>query len=209
MHFRSFIALTLALVVCINPLQAEDTLASVMQRMQPKTAVQIAYQETRYLELLQEPWKATGFLYALAPDILVKEQQIPVREIMGASNGKLFYYDPINDVRHRGTMESNDPLSLNIAAFKALVTGNRQLLEKMYQIDFYTDPSQWTLALTGHGNKNTTVKIIVTGPIGQAANKIVVHQPDGDRSDFILAEAVRDKHLHDMIRQLKQELMGD
>lgn len=37
----------------------------------------------------------------------------------------------------------------------------------------------------------------------------MVHQPDGDRSEFILAEAARGDYLKDTIRQLNQELLGD
>ena len=177
--------------------------------MQAESAVKIAYQETRYLELMREPWRATGFLYALAPDVLVKEQRTPVREIMGASGDKMFYYDPANDVRHRGVMESDDPLSLNVAAFKALVTGDRQLLEKTYRIDFSSNRGQWTLTLIGHGDNEATVKIIVTGLAGQQANKIMVHQPDGDRNEFTLVEVARGDRLKDTIRQLNQELLGD
>lgn len=201
--------LALAFIACIKPVHSEDTLASVMQRMRPESAVRIAYRETRFLELMREPWQATGFLYALAPDVLVKEQQTPVREVMGASRDQMYYFDPARDVRRHREMDSDDPLSLNVAAFKALVTGDRQLLGKMYRFEFCSNPEQWTLTLTGHKVKKPTVKIIVTGSAGQQANKIVVQQPDGDRSEFILTEAVRGEHLKDSIRQLNQELIGE
>ncbi len=184
----------------------EDTLATVMQRMQPKSAVKIAYQETRYLQLLEKPWKASGYLYALVPDVLVKEQQIPVREIMGASGNQMVYYDPVNDVRNRGEMASDDPLSLNVAAFKALVTGDLALLEKMYRVAFSANPQQWQLILTSHEHIDTSIKVIITGPAGQQAQKIVVHQPDGDRNEFILTEVARGEQLKATIEQLNQEL---
>ena len=209
MLFRFSLILGLALYVFAIPVYAEDTLATVMKNMQLESAVQIAYQETRYLELMQEPWQATGFMYALSPDILVKEQRTPVREIMGASGDEMFYYNPINDVRHRGVIEIDDALSLNVAAFKALITGDRQLLEKIYQIDFSSKREQWRLTLIGHWDNEVTVKIIVTGLAGQPANKIVVHQPDGDRSEFILAEAARGDYLKDTVQQLNRELLGD
>ena len=172
MVFRFLLVMGLAFLVFAQPVYAEDTLTTVMKSMQLQSAVKIAYRETRYLELMREPWQATGFLYAMVPDVLVKEQQTPVREIMGASGEKMFYYDPINDVRHRGVMENDDALSLNVAAFKALVTGDRRLLEQMYRIDFSSNQEVWTLILNGHGDNDATVKIIVTGFAGQQANKI-------------------------------------
>ena len=192
-----------------KPAHSVDTLVKVMQRMKPESAVKIAYQEIRYLELMQEPWQATGFMYALAPDLLVKEQQTPALEIMGASGDKMYYYDPVNNVRHSGEMANDDPLSLNVAAFKALVTGDRQLLEKMYRIAFSANPEQWTLTLTDYEDNDASIKIIITGPAGRQANKIAVHQADGDHSEFILTEAARGDHLNDTIRQLNQQLLGE
>jgi len=176
--------------------------------MQPEFAVKTAYQETRYLELMQKPWHASGFLYALPPDVLVKEQLSPVREIMGATGDKMFYYDPVNDIRHHGVMERDDPLSLNVAAFKALVTGDKKLLVEMYQVGFRSGTEQWTLTLTGHEENDTTIKIIVTGSTGRQANKIIMYQPDGDRNEFILTEAARGAHLKKRIQELNQELLG-
>ena len=100
----------LTVISFAKPVLSDDTLATVIQRMQPESAIKIAYQETRYLELMEQPWKASGYLYALAPDVLIKEQQQPVREIMGANDDKMFYYDPVNDVRHHGLMTPDDPI---------------------------------------------------------------------------------------------------
>ena len=205
---RGSAILCLTFIAFIKPVSSEDTQAAVIQRMQPEFAVKIAYQETRYLELMQKPWLASGFLYALPPDVLVKEQLTPVREIMGANGDKMFYYDPVNDIRHHGVMESDDPLSLNVAAFKALVTGDNKLLVEMYRIGFLSSPEQWTLTLTGHEDNDARVKIIVTGSTGRQADKITMHQPDGDRNEFILTEAARGEHLKKRIQELNQELLG-
>ncbi len=200
--------LCLTFIAFIKPASSADTQAAVMQRMKPESALRIAYQETRYLELIQEPWQASGFLYAQPPDVLVKEQLSPVREIMGANGDKMFYYDPVNDVRHQAVMERDDPLSLNIAAFKTLIAGDSNLLVAMYRLGFYSDPEQWTLTLTEHADSDATVKIIVTGFTGQQANKITMQQPDGDRSEFILTETAQAKHLEKRIQELNQELLG-
>ncbi len=205
---RGSAILCLTFIAFIKPVSSEDTQAAVIQRMQPEFAVKIAYQETRYLELMQKPWLASGFLYALPPDVLVKEQLTPVREIMGANGDKMFYYDPVNDIRHHGVIERDDPLSLNVAAFKALVTGDNKLLVEMYRIGFRSGPEQWTLTLTGHEDNDATVKIIVTGSTGRQANKITMHQPDGDRNEFILTEVARGEHLRKRIQELNQELLG-
>ena len=191
------------------PRDSEDTLASVMRRMQPESTVKIAYREIRYLELMQEPWQASGFMYALAPDMLIMEQQLPQRVIMGAIGDQMFYYDPVNDVRHQGVMTSDDPISLNIAAFKSLITGDRELLEKIFSITFSANPEQWTLDLTSREDNDTMTNVVINGSAGQQASKIIVHQADGDRSEFVLTETERGEHLTSKIQQLHQELLGE
>ncbi len=208
MRSRVSLFLWLIFTVFTEPTFSEDTLAAVLKRMQPEFAIKIPYQETRYLELMQEPWQASGFLYALPPDVLVKEQRTPVRELMGVNGDKMFYFDPTNDIRHHTVMEPDDPLSLNVAAFKALVTGDKKLLVKMYQIDFSPSPGHWTLTLTGHEDDDFPIKIEVTGDTGEQARQITVHQPDGDRNEFMLAEAARGEHLEKTIQGLNQELLG-
>jgi hypothetical protein len=42
--------------------------------MKPETAVQIAYQETRSMDLFDNEWQGSGYLYAAVPNTMLKQQ---------------------------------------------------------------------------------------------------------------------------------------
>ena len=174
-------------VLVSESLYAEDTLATVMARMRPETAVRISYHETRFLGLMDEPWHGSGYMYARAPDIMVKEQTEPVREIAGASANRMFYYDPVNDIRHQQVMADDDPISLNVLVFKALVNGDQVLLEKMYQIDFFAGQKLWRLTLSPKSKlaRESLAKVVISGLPERIAIKIIVYQADGDYNVFV------------------------
>lgn len=96
MRFRDFLnSLKLLFCLCLSePLIAAEThsLEDIMQAMRAVRLMRIRYFETRYLTFFDQPWKGTGFLYALAPDFLIKEQLFPERELMGADQRYLYYF---------------------------------------------------------------------------------------------------------------------
>lgn len=103
---------------------AQETIESVMAHMQPEVAVQIAYQETRYMGLLSEDWHGSGFLYAAAPNTLLKQQQQPDIEIMAAAGSQLTYSKPSTQTYHQLQIDESDPMMASLAAFKGIMTGN-------------------------------------------------------------------------------------
>ncbi len=199
------------LLVCSFKTAAEDSLSAVMARMKPDTAVRIRYRETRYMDLLAEPWEGAGYFYARPPDLMLKEQFHPSREIMGASGSRIYYYDPANNVRHQGVIEQDDPVSLNLSAFKALVNGDKALLKALYKIEFCSKPEQWILTLKA---KDPTVdesldKIVISGLSDQPANKIEVIQLDGDRTLFSIKKDGQGKEIEAAVAQINGELQRD
>ncbi|MGR9072358.1 MAG: LolA family protein [Gammaproteobacteria bacterium] len=203
------IVLILALVPPAKHASAEDTLESVLERMKPSSAVRIAYRETRYLELLAQPWNGSGYFYSLPPGVMIKEQYYPAREIMAADDGRLYYYDPVNDVRRRGEMEDGGPMALHLAAFKALIGGDGRLMEQLYRISFAARAETWEIALSPREKIDPVVDILISGPAGQGAERIVVRQGDGDRSEYRLSNDGEGKAMEKKIAGLRKELLGD
>ena len=190
---------------------AKDSLATVMARMKPATAVRIKYQEIRHLELMAEPWHGSGYMYAMTPDIMVKEQLHPVREVMGAAGDEMYYYDPAKDVRYQAEIEKDDPLGLQVAALQALLHGDQHLLNEMYQIEFITKPGQWILLLRSESASEgkSLSRLLVTGLPGAAANEIKVFQADGDHNDYTLEKDAEGKEIESIVKQLYKEMKGD
>jgi alkanesulfonate monooxygenase SsuD/methylene tetrahydromethanopterin reductase-like flavin-dependent oxidoreductase (luciferase family) len=181
-----------------------------MARMKPQGAVSIHYDEVRYLELLDKPWHGSGFLYALPPDKMIKEQWKPNREIMGADGKRLYYYDPSNDVRRSTEMRANDPAAAHVDAFRALLNGNRELIDSLYRVEFLSTPERWQLTLTSKTAEigATLAKIVISGLPEKPADKIEIHQADGDRSKLALLPEPASESLHAKVNALYKELQG-
>ncbi|MGR9115352.1 MAG: LolA family protein [Gammaproteobacteria bacterium] len=188
---------------------AEDTLSSLMQRMQSSTAVRIAYRETRTLELMERPWQGSGYMYSLPPDLMIKEQVRPERVLMGVKGDQMVYFDPGNAVRHHGEMTEDNPMTLNIAVFKALVNGDEALLHKLYQVEFTSAPLRWTMTLTPKQDSDSGFNIVISGLSGQQADTIEVRQADGDSSEFSLQPDGSGDEVDATVERLYRELLGD
>ena len=193
-------------VVC-----ARDSLNAVMARMRSATAVRIKYQETRHLELMTDPWHGSGYMYTMMPDIMVKEQLHPVREVMGAVGDEIYYYDPVKDVRYQATIEKDDPFGLQLAALQGLLHGDQQLLNEMYQMELISKRDQWILILKSESaaEGKSLSRLLVTGLPGAAANEIKVFQADGDHNDYTLEKDAEGKEIESIVKQLYKEMKGD
>ena len=174
-----------------KPAVCEDTLQSVMSRMKPDSAVAISYQENRYLSLMSDKWTGSGSFYALLPDVMIKEQQQPEKELMAIRGNDFYYLNQESGQKHQGEMADQDGPAAYIAAFKGLMNGDLNSLTKLYDIDFIAKSSGWIITLITKKNdaSNEGIKIIMQGPPEQAANKLELIMADGDRTEFLLGLA--------------------
>lgn len=187
---------------------AEDSLSALMQKVKSESAVKIAYQEIRTLELMDQPWHGSGYMYSMSPDIMIREQLLPQRVLMGIKGDKMFYFEPDNDVRHQGEMDKNSTLSLNFAVFKALITADEVLLRKMYLVELSTEPQRWVMRLKAKQDSESGLSIVVSGLLDQQVDTIRIRQVDGDLSEFILQKDSAGDEIKASIDQLYQELRG-
>jgi len=188
---------------------AEDTLVTVLERMRSTTAIKLAYQETRFMDMLDQPWHGRGFMYSAPGNIMIKEQTEPEKILMAIIDDKMFYYDIDNDIRHQGTLDEDNPMSLNIAVFKALMSADRKLLEQFYHIDFIPGETHWKIILSDKNAPKSDFKIIIQGPAGQAANHIVIQQNEDDKSVLELSQTTTDssveQHIQALLKQLESQ----
>ena len=192
-----------------NISHADDSLSALMQRMKSNTAVRIAYQETRTLELMAQPWQGSGYMYSLPPGIMIKEQLKPERLLMGIHDDKIFYYDPMNDVRHQGDMDEDNPQSLNIAVFKALINADETSLRRLYQVEFFSKAQGWIMTLKPKRDSESGFSIVISGLPQQPADTIKVRQADGDLSEFSLQKGVIGEEIKITASRLYRELLGE
>jgi hypothetical protein len=188
---------------------AEDSLSSLMQKVKSEPAAKVAYQETRKMKLMTEPWRGSGYLYSLPPELMIREQLQPQRLLMGVKGNTALYFDPKEDVRHQAELDSDNELSVPLGVFKALVNADESLLRSLFQIEFSSGKQAWTMALQPKQKTGSVAKILVSGLSGQRANKISILQEDGDSSEFTLQkESGGGKH-NVPINKLYRELLGE
>lgn len=189
---------------------AEETIDSVMQRMQPETAVQIAYQETRYMGLFDEDWQGSGYLYAAIPGIMLKQQVTPEIELMAAEQRLLSYHKPATSTYHQTQLDESNSMMASLVAFRAMLTGNLLSLRQLYQLKFSATQAGWKLEMTAkeHEADEDPVKIIMQGLNDHAANSMHVILPDGDSSQYVLSQpqqgAVIKAELVELLKSVKE-----
>lgn len=213
MNIRQFINKTIIVTILFIPhdgyAEKALTLASLMQGMKSEEATRIAYTEVKTLELMDEPWEGSGFMYSLPPDLMVKEQLLPKRIVMGVKGDKMFYLDKGNGISHHGELDSNDAISLNVAVFKSLINADEKLLNSMYQVEFKNTATGWLMSLQPKNNKQSSFSTQVSGASSKQVDKIVMKQADGDSSEFTLHKDASGKRIRNMAKHLYQELQGE
>jgi hypothetical protein len=189
--------------------RADDTLSEVIRRMQSDKGGRIAYRENRTLELMDRPWQGSGYLYSLPPDLMLKEQLKPERVLMAVKGEQMFYYDPANDVRHHAEMSEDNPLSLNIGVFRALINADEGLLHRLYEVAFSSTSQDWSIMLKPKQGSESDFSIVISGLAQQQADTITVKQPDGDLSEFSLQPDARGDEIEAVVNRLYRELLGE
>jgi outer membrane lipoprotein-sorting protein len=200
----------LAMIFSFHSSYAEQaTLSSLMKAIKSQEATRIAYEEVKTLELMDEPWEGSGFMYSLPPDLMVKEQLLPKRIVMGVKGDKMFYLDQGNNIRHQGELDSHDLMSLNVAVFKSLINADEKLLNTMYEVDFKHSATGWLMNLKPKNGQHTTFSTQVSGVSMKHIDKIIIKQADGDSSEFTLHQDASGYRIKNIVKHLYQELQGE
>lgn len=196
-----------ALMFLASVVFGQEALETVMAQMKPETVLKIHYQETRYLELLDQPWKGSGYFY-IFPDGMIKEQWYPQRQIMAIKGSQLYYLDPFADIRYQDDM--NDESGIQAIAFKGLMAGDAKLLRKFFVTDFQNQNNKWILVLVPKQARlaEQLAKIIISGLPDKPANKIEVLLADGDKHVMALEAEEQGEHLQKKVEQLLNELQS-
>ncbi len=188
--FKRYIFLFSFSYACLaQNISEQDTLEGIMARMKPESAVQIVYQETRYMGLFDDDWQGSGYLYVAIPGVMLKQQLKPDSEIMAAVENQLTYYKPATKTYHQTQLDESNPMMASLVAFKAMLSGNLAYLRQNYTLKFINFVSAWKLEMLAKEFEvdEAPLKIIMQGQNGKAASQMSVILPDGDRSHYTLS----------------------
>lgn len=192
----------------VNLSVADEALSLLMDKLKSKSAIKMSYMETREMELMDKSWQGSGNLYSMSPDIMIREQLHPKRLIMGIIGNNMFYFDPQNETRYQDEFDDEDPKTLSIAVFKALVNADEKLLHRLYKVEFANSEKSWAMNLKPKQNENSTLSIIVSGLTSQQANKFQITQEEGETSTFDLQKKAEGFAVKAIIERLSKTLQG-
>jgi hypothetical protein len=187
---KRLLGLLVFLTALLSPMQifSADTLTSVLEHIRIRETRNFSYRETRYLQLLAEPWQATGDMY-ISPQQMVIAQQAPTEVMTTITAKRMLYIDVEQDI-HR-SLKLERPFAVpGMEPFMQLLygtTGYREL-EQDYVISFDTTGKRWSLQLAPQRRvHHDIVGMRLAGDSGQGPDRLVLAYEDGDRREWQLA----------------------
>jgi hypothetical protein len=198
--------LLLVSVAALLPVQAaaQDTLGSVLERLRVQQTRHFSYRETRYLQLLAEPWQATGDMY-ISPQQMVIAQKSPKTVFTIIAADRMLHIDAEQDINH--SLDLEQPFAVpGMEPFMHLLYGTTGYAEQEqdYVTSFDTAGQRWFLQLAPQqGATAGIIHMQLSGNSGNGPDKLVLEHADGDRTEWQLSLLSQDAAAR---RELQQTL---
>ncbi|MDG4867769.1 hypothetical protein P8631_07120 [Guyparkeria sp. 1SP6A2] len=158
-----------------------DDLADALAKRGASTA---EYQQSRYLDMLDEPLESSGILRYRPPDHLVQEQTSPHHQTLTLDGGQLILQA---EGRERRLALADHPEGAAIAtSLRSILNGRIDALRDDYDVVFRSfSDSQWGLKLLPRTDvlAERIDRIVVRGRLenGMATvERFTIHHPDGN-----------------------------
>jgi hypothetical protein len=182
--------LLLVSIAALHPVHAaaQETLGSVLERIRIQETRHFSYRETRTLQLLTEPWQATGDMY-ISPQQMLIAQQSPTPVFTVISADRMQHIDTGQDIDRSLKLER--PFTVpGMEPFMQLLYSTTGLTrqEQDYVTNFDTAGQRWFLQLTPQ--QDAAVEIIrmqLSGDTGHGPDQLVLEHADGDRMEWQLS----------------------
>lgn len=200
------------LVLCLPVAGFADdgALASVLARARHDGAGKFQYRETRLLELAASPWEAEGYMLTGADGSLVKLQLQPSRVIMAISDEEMYYWDPLQNQRHRMPLDYGGEAAEQIVLFRAILQGHSEDFQNSYDFAAQIDDKRWSLRMTpkaGQGDAAATIEI--SGDDAAGSRIISMRRRDGEATEYRISRLPERQADNLSIPALLREATGD
>ena len=166
-------------------------LRALMESFAAIDASRVAYRETKSIDILDSTVEQSGFLSFAAPATVIREIREPVVET----------YAIVGDTLHvtregqeeRIDLDSTPLVRAFIESFRATLSGDVDLLEAHYHVDFSGDGPQWRLELRPRNRRlaGFIESIEFTGEEIRV-DRIRISEANGDWSLMVLSPAEQD-----------------
>jgi outer membrane lipoprotein-sorting protein len=167
-------------------------LADVLDRMASSSGVEVSFRERKELALLAAPLESTGVIYYASPDRFARFTLRPGRASLVVVG---------DEVRMREGAEgesidlTGNPMArIFVDNFVVLWSGDREQLERRYEVEFRSEDGQWDLRLVPRREPLAGVitAITLSGDSG-AMREMLVEERDGDRATTVFESLRSDR----------------
>lgn len=141
--------------------------------------------EIKSIAILEKPVESSGELFYTAPDRLEKRTLKPKGESMLLDKDKLTVEQ--RGKKHVLRLQNYPEIAAFIDSIRGTLAGDRQALERNYQLSMQGDEQSWSLILLPIEDKMKKVvaKITIAGS-GNELRTIDIKQADGDSSQMAI-----------------------
>jgi hypothetical protein len=163
----------------------DETLEGLLARLQFHETQRFVYRETRHMQLLSEPWQATGELF-IAPQRLVIVQRYPQRSLTEITATHLQHSDAQNETVTRLALKQAFAVPV-LKPFLLLLyaADGAGQLQREYRPDLQQTPERWTLHLlaVAHADDQPSA-LTLSGAAGRQPDSLVLEFADGDFTEW-------------------------
>jgi hypothetical protein len=182
--------LLLVSVATLHPVHsaAQETLRSVLERIRIQETRHFSYREIRTLQLLAEPWQATGDMY-ISPQQMVIAQLSPTPLFTIISADRMQHINAEQDIDRSLKLER--PFAVpGMEPFLQLLYGTTGDTEQGQdnEISLNTAGQRWLLQLTPQQDAaDEIIRMQLSGNTGHGPDQLVLEHADGDRTEWQLS----------------------
>lgn len=156
-------------------------LSALLRGMRSATGVVAHFRETKQIALLSSPLEATGTIYFVPPDRLVRVVTSPGRSRLVIDGDRARFEDETG----KKTLDlAASPIARQmIDSFVVLFNGDEQRLKEIYETAFSSDGRTWRLRLVPRTSPldRMIASFELTGT-GAHIDRMEAAEPDGDRT---------------------------
>jgi outer membrane lipoprotein-sorting protein len=183
------IVLGLVLAMSSPTVLAAWDIQQLMDSLAQNRSSQASFVEKKTIAILERPVESSGQLFYTAPDHLEKRTLKPQPESMVIDGGDLLIER--GRQKHRLQLQAYPELAAFIDSIRGTLAGDRQALERNYQLSLEGTAERWTLQLLPRDDKMLAVvqRIRITGARDQVRS-IEIIQADGDSSVMSIEKLV-------------------
>lgn len=183
---------------------AQDTLDTVLERIRIQETRHFSYRETRTLQLLAEPWQATGDLYT-APQQMVIAQQAPTRVFTIISAERMQHIDAGQNLDR--SLKLEQPFAVpGMEPFMQLLYGKTGHTEHDV-ISFANAGRRWSLQLApSQRAADGIIRMQLSGDSGHGPDYLRLDQADGDHTEWQLSLLSQGETANHELQQLLESI---